>query len=303
MARDDMAEVDPAPGAPEPPSGGGSPSEVPYEEYECKICYNYFDLDRRAPKILECLHTFCEECLNTLHLREERPWRVSCPVCRHRTPVPDYRIQNLPNNTKATEDFPLYIHADPLPQDALPLHPAALHPALVALRREEASGGAWSGGGGGPRDPVHHRVQRHHPLPGLGALRQLPELQAGGADHRLRVRHLLLPVHAGAALHGPDLRAQPQPPGLAGGAHLPVGGQHPGHVLRGGHVAHLLAQVQTGPRDRPPVRHRQLPEERLTPGGGARVELFYIGIKSRPKMAFSSYSKHPEGLSRGLDDP
>jgi len=153
MARDDMAEVDPAPGAPEPPSGGGPPSEVPYEEYECKICYNYFDLDRRAPKILECLHTFCEECLNTLHLREERPWRVSCPVCRHRTPVPDYRIQNLPNNTKATEDFPLYIHADPLPQDALPLHPAALHPALVALRREEASGGAWSGGGGGHATP------------------------------------------------------------------------------------------------------------------------------------------------------
>ncbi|CAG6008017.1 unnamed protein product [Menidia menidia] len=134
MAKDDMAEVD------LPPGGGGGegegegsepPPAFPYEEYECKICYNYFDLDRRAPKILECLHTFCEECLRTLHLREERPWRVSCPVCRHRTPVPDYRVRNLPNNTKVTEDFPLYIDSDPLPQDALPPHPPPLHPALA----------------------------------------------------------------------------------------------------------------------------------------------------------------------------
>uniref|UniRef100_A0A8C5MXZ0 Ring finger protein 228 n=1 Tax=Leptobrachium leishanense TaxID=445787 RepID=A0A8C5MXZ0_9ANUR len=71
--------------------------------YECKICYNYFDLDRRAPKLLECLHTFCQECLNTLHRREDRPWRLSCPICRHRTA------------------FPLYVRTDdPFPQDILP---------------------------------------------------------------------------------------------------------------------------------------------------------------------------------------
>nr|XP_061781373.1 uncharacterized protein LOC133572575 [Nerophis lumbriciformis] len=152
MAKDDMAEVDAAPrggaGSAAAAAAADPPSAFTYEEYECKICYNYFDLDRRAPKILECLHTFCEECLNTLHLREERPWRISCPVCRHRTPVPDYRIQNLPNNTKVTEDFPLYIDSDPLPQDALPPYPPPLHPALVALRREEASGASGGGGGG-----------------------------------------------------------------------------------------------------------------------------------------------------------
>uniref|UniRef100_A0A8C2GTL2 RING-type domain-containing protein n=1 Tax=Cyprinus carpio TaxID=7962 RepID=A0A8C2GTL2_CYPCA len=41
----------------------------------CKICYNFFDHDRRAPKILECLHTFCEECLH-----QEPPY--CCPQCR-----------------------------------------------------------------------------------------------------------------------------------------------------------------------------------------------------------------------------
>ncbi|XP_026082648.1 E3 ubiquitin-protein ligase RNF182-like [Carassius auratus] len=121
---------------PEPP-GLPVPKAFPYEEYECKICYNFFDLDRRAPKILECLHTFCEECLHALQLCEEGPWRISCPVCRHRTPVPDNRIQNLPNNTKVTEDFPVYIDSNPVPQDALPSHRPPLHPALVALRREE----------------------------------------------------------------------------------------------------------------------------------------------------------------------
>lgn len=126
------------------PGGSGHMGSVvvvlQYEEYECKICYNYYDLGRRAPKILECLHTFCEECLHALHLREERPWRVTCPICRHRTPVPDYRIRNLPNNTKVTEDFPLGVDLDPVPQDALPLHPPPLHPALIALRRHDMSG-------------------------------------------------------------------------------------------------------------------------------------------------------------------
>lgn len=98
-----------------------------------------------------------------------------------------------------------------------------------------------------PGDAVHHRVHGHDAVAGLGALRQLPELQTRGSDHRLRVRHLLLPLHAGAALHGPHLCAQPQHPALTGRTHLPVGGQHPGHVLGGGHVAHLLAQIQTGP--------------------------------------------------------
>uniref|UniRef100_A0A3B1IRN6 Ring finger protein 228 n=1 Tax=Astyanax mexicanus TaxID=7994 RepID=A0A3B1IRN6_ASTMX len=111
-----------------------------FEDSECKICYNYFDLDRRAPKLLECLHTFCAECLHALHLREERPWRVTCPVCRHRTRVPDCRIRALPCNTKAAARFPLCARADPLPQDALPPHPPPLHPALAALRRGDEPG-------------------------------------------------------------------------------------------------------------------------------------------------------------------
>ncbi|XP_049624118.1 LOW QUALITY PROTEIN: RING finger protein 223 [Suncus etruscus] len=123
----------------------------PLEDYECKICYNYFDADRRAPKLLACLHTFCQECLSQLQLRAaaaaaaaavasstERalrpaPWHgppgaIACPVCRHRTPLPDSRVQGLPSNTKLAEAFPLALRAahDPLPQDRLPPLPARL---------------------------------------------------------------------------------------------------------------------------------------------------------------------------------
>ncbi|KAH0513486.1 E3 ubiquitin-protein ligase RNF182 [Microtus ochrogaster] len=117
-----------------------APSLPPLEDYECKICYNYFDADRRAPKLLACLHTFCQECLSQLQLRAaaassaapERaprppPWHgppgaIACPVCRHRTPLPDSRVHGLPNNTKLAEAFPLALRAahDPLPQDRLP---------------------------------------------------------------------------------------------------------------------------------------------------------------------------------------
>ena len=120
------------------------PGLPPLEDYECKICYNYFDADRRAPKLLACLHTFCQECLSQLQLRAaaaatavpERtprppPWHgppgaIACPVCRHRTPLPDSRVHGLPNNTKLAEAFPLALRAahDPLPQDRLPPLPA-----------------------------------------------------------------------------------------------------------------------------------------------------------------------------------
>ncbi|XP_045431437.1 E3 ubiquitin-protein ligase RNF183 [Pipistrellus kuhlii] len=126
-------------------AAGTAPGLPALEDYECKICYNYFDADRRAPKLLACLHTFCQECLSQLLLRAaaaaaapERPpsWHgppgaIACPVCRHRTPLPDSRVHGLPSNTKLAEAFfPLALRAahDPLPQDRLPPLPARRPP-------------------------------------------------------------------------------------------------------------------------------------------------------------------------------
>lgn len=66
---------------------GSAPPDMtdsfPSEEYECTICYNYFDLGRHTPKLLACSHTFCHECLDALHLRGGRGWRIGCPVKNH----------------------------------------------------------------------------------------------------------------------------------------------------------------------------------------------------------------------------
>ncbi|XP_042353036.1 E3 ubiquitin-protein ligase RNF186-like [Plectropomus leopardus] len=94
--------------------GSSAPSDatdsLPNDVYECKICYNYFDLDRHTPKLLGCSHTFCTECLDALHSRQGRGWRIGCPVCRQRTIVPEYRVHNLPDNIALTESLPIETH-------------------------------------------------------------------------------------------------------------------------------------------------------------------------------------------------
>lgn len=155
-------------------AAGGAAAAPSYEDYECKICYNYFDLERRAPKLLECLHTFCQECLSQLHLRaaqqppaaaEQGPaagraggGSLACPLCRHRTALPEHRVHGLPVNTKLAAACPPQLRArDPLPQDRLPPLPprrpprareaaAALAPPPAAPSR---AGPRSSGGGGG----------------------------------------------------------------------------------------------------------------------------------------------------------
>ncbi|XP_062261045.1 E3 ubiquitin-protein ligase RNF186-like [Platichthys flesus] len=102
----------------------------PVEDYECIICYNYFDLNVHIPKLLVCSHTFCLECLDKLHSREGRTWRIGCPVCRHRTPVPDYRVHNLPDNTAVTEALPLKERVTP------DFHPAGASVSSLAASTE-----------------------------------------------------------------------------------------------------------------------------------------------------------------------
>ncbi|XP_060049643.1 RING finger protein 225 [Erinaceus europaeus] len=110
---------------------GGVPWAAALEDYECKICYNYFDADRRAPRLLACLHTFCQECLNQLQLRDASatnaatpPGAIACPVCRHRTALPASRVHGLPCNTKLADGCPPPTDRLPQPPPAPPAAPA-----------------------------------------------------------------------------------------------------------------------------------------------------------------------------------
>lgn len=69
-----------------------SPDKDSMEGLECTICFSAYDNIFKTPKLLECQHTFCLECLSRLmaSMPTEESADIVCPLCRQHTVVPDH---------------------------------------------------------------------------------------------------------------------------------------------------------------------------------------------------------------------
>ncbi|XP_071803975.1 uncharacterized protein [Asterias amurensis] len=66
-------------------------SEISQDHLECPICNGRF----KQPKLLECSHSFCLECLQQLRQNSPSTTRLSCPVCRQETLLKENGIDGL----------------------------------------------------------------------------------------------------------------------------------------------------------------------------------------------------------------
>ncbi|XP_078589228.1 tripartite motif-containing protein 2-like [Branchiostoma floridae x Branchiostoma japonicum] len=68
-------------------------SDITDEFLVCQVCLEDF----KQPKMLPCLHTFCQPCLEKL-LATEPVGKLDCPTCRQDVPLPQNGVQGLKSN-------------------------------------------------------------------------------------------------------------------------------------------------------------------------------------------------------------
>ncbi|XP_035681526.1 tripartite motif-containing protein 2-like [Branchiostoma floridae] len=68
-------------------------SDITDEFLVCQVCLE----DLKQPKMLPCLHTFCQSCLEKL-LATEPVGKLDCPTCRQDVPLPRNGVQGLKSN-------------------------------------------------------------------------------------------------------------------------------------------------------------------------------------------------------------
>ena len=62
------------------------------EQVACSICLDIFT----DPKLLQCFHVYCRQCLVPLVYRDQRgKLGLTCPTCRRVTPIPDRGVAGL----------------------------------------------------------------------------------------------------------------------------------------------------------------------------------------------------------------
>lgn len=75
-------------------------------DLECSICFSQFNNVFRCPKMLQCKHTFCLECLARINVKSAQPSAIQCPLCRSLTPLPALGLPRLATDSDVLSCLP-----------------------------------------------------------------------------------------------------------------------------------------------------------------------------------------------------
>uniref|UniRef100_A0A3B1J215 Ring finger protein 208 n=1 Tax=Astyanax mexicanus TaxID=7994 RepID=A0A3B1J215_ASTMX len=80
---------------------------MPCEPLDCPTCGHTYNFAGKRPRILSCLHSVCEECLQILYESCPKYKFISCPTCRRETVLfTDYGLAALAINTSILSRLP-----------------------------------------------------------------------------------------------------------------------------------------------------------------------------------------------------
>ncbi|XP_053272737.1 RING finger domain-containing protein [Pleuronectes platessa] len=94
------------------PAAASAPTPGEPMDVECPICYQEYNQYNKCPRMLECHHVFCTECLQRIQLSRFEPPdpriqpAVLCPLCRHLTPLESGDPLSLPSNSHILARLP-----------------------------------------------------------------------------------------------------------------------------------------------------------------------------------------------------
>eukprot|EP00079_Xenopus_tropicalis_P017037 XP_004916582.2 PREDICTED: RING finger protein 223 [Xenopus tropicalis] len=93
-------------------------AEDPDSRLECSICFTKYDNIFKTPKLLQCSHTLCLECVARLVAAlppEKQAEDVLCPFCRQPTHIPDDGAPALQTSQELLSTLPAHLqHEEPV---------------------------------------------------------------------------------------------------------------------------------------------------------------------------------------------